>query len=285
MSIERGQEFLLALPGIKHELPYSPELLRKLFSQTGEDSVSPLDEIAGTVSQDQGLTVKVLSLANSAFYGLQAEVKSVGRAISVLGLSEIRALVLALGVRALTRQPGFPKELDLTRYWEHQLRAALAARVLAHHLKADADNLFTAAMLHDLGKLLTALHRPDDWRAIDELVASQGISYSEAEETHWGLEHGLIGAMVLRSWDLPAELTEPVNWHHSPNHAPDFKQASLILCLADAISIHLQDPAAPADCPWQAGLALLKINEKEVLAEIEEVYAAQDTALFAASLA
>ena len=57
------------------------------------------------------------------------------------------------------------------------------------------DDAFTAGVLHDIGKLVTALYRPDDWLAQAALVAREGIPWHEAETRHFGLDHGLIGSM------------------------------------------------------------------------------------------
>ncbi len=210
MNHERGQRFLLDLPSLRLDLPFSPILLEKLFTLTGEGSMAPPGDIADTLAKDQGLTAKILTMANSAFYGLQSEVRTVHRAVTVLGLNEIRTLVLALGVKHLAASHTLPPAFDVPAYFEHQLAVGLTAKELSPLLGvADADNLFTAGVLHDLGKLLTAQHRPDDWLAIESLCAAENILYHPAEERYWGLDHGLIGAMVLKSWNLPPSSPNP----------------------------------------------------------------------------
>ncbi len=243
----RGQRFLAELAGIGQDLPYSPALLRDLFSLTGESSMTSLEKIGQVISQDQSLTARILALANSAFYGLQGRVTSVPRAVTLLGLKEIRNLVLILAAQALVQRHGFPEGFDLRQYWEHQLSTAVCAKVLGKTLAADQrdldlDILFTAGLLHDFGKLLTAMYRPDDWTTIDKLRRAERVAYVQAEELHWGLEHGLIGAMTLDSWNLPPELTEPVNWHHAPSLAPAFSLQPKLVCLADALHHRLDTP-------------------------------------------
>lgn len=286
MSQEHGQQFLLALPGLRHDLPYSPVLLTTLYSQTGQTSSTPLDEIADTLSRDQGLTAKVLTMANSAFYGLQQEVTTVPRAIAVLGLNEVRSLVLAVGVKALTQNKNFPKEFAVSDYWQHQLTVAIIARHLAPLMGGvDGDNLFTAGVLHDLGKLLTALHRADDWRAVDALTREHRVSYSEAEEDYWGIEHGMLGSMVLGSWNLPEEITEPVNWHHAPMHSPNHRREALVLCVADAMAHVIADPEAFIHCPWQDVLGKFHLSDSDMLEQVKALLLQHDPGLFAAGLA
>lgn len=286
MSQEHGQQFLLALPGLRHDLPYSPALLTTLYSQTGQTSSTPLEEIADTLSRDQGLTAKVLTMANSAFYGLQQEVTTVSRAIAVLGLNEVRSLILAVGVKALTQDKNFPKEFGVSDYWQHQLSVAIIARHLAPLMGGvDGDNLFTAGVLHDLGKLLTALHRADDWRAIDALTREQRVSYSEAEEDYWGIEHGVLGSMVLGAWNLPEDITEPVNWHHAPMHSPNHRREALVLCVADAMAHVVAEPDAFVHCPWRDVLGKFHLSDTDMLEQVKAILLQHDPGLFAAGLA
>lgn len=237
MSQQAAKEFLAELPAIRHDLPYSPALLTRLFAQTGEGSLTPLLEIAATIEKDQGLTAKVLGVANSAFYGLQAEVSSIVRATAVLGLNEIRAIVLSMGFRALSKSSSLPSDFELESYWRHQYVVGMLARSLAEDAGVDADTLFTAGLLHDLGKLIVALYRPEQWEAMEALAEDQELTASVAEDRYWGVDHAVIGALVLKSWDFPPALTEPVNWHHAPDLADEFQTPATLLALADALVV------------------------------------------------
>ncbi|WP_316901547.1 HDOD domain-containing protein [Pseudodesulfovibrio indicus] len=246
MNQDRIQGFLQELPQMRQDLPFSPEVLRTLFVQTGGGSLASLEDVGKTLGQDQGLTTRILSLANSAYYGLQAEVQSVPRAAAVLGMAEIRNIVLALGVNGLTRRYPIPEDFDLGEYWTHQFLVAMVAKELSDMTDVGKpDNLFTSGLLHDIGKLITALKRPDDWAAMREKAESDEMTDSEAEEDYWGLDHAVIGALVLRSWDLPATLVEPVNWHHSPDLSPEHSTESNVICLADCVTHAVTDPEGP----------------------------------------
>ncbi|OIQ51181.1 HDOD domain protein [Pseudodesulfovibrio hydrargyri] len=243
MNQDKIQGFLQELPLMREDLPFSPEVLKQLFVQTGNGSLASMEDVGETLGRDQGLTARILKLANSAYYGLQAEVQSVARAAAVLGMAEIRNIVLALGVTGLTRRYSMPEDFDLGRYWAHQFMVAMVARELSHMIDVGKpENLFTSGLLHDFGKLVTALKRPDDWAAIREMAESDEMLDSEAEEEYWGLDHAVIGALVLRSWDLPAALVEPVNWHHSPDLSPDFSNESNVISLADSVVHAVDDP-------------------------------------------
>ncbi len=286
MSQERGQRFLLDLPTVRNDLPYSPDLLTRLFRLTGEEGLSPLEAIAAAVAEDQGLSARLLALANSAFYGLQSQVGTVGRAVAVLGLREVRSLVLALGMRGLADARPLPPEFAFAPYLAHQLAVAGAARGLARITAAmDPDDAFTAGLLHDLGKLLTALYRPEDWQAQAALATAEGLPWHEAEERHWGLDHGLIGGMVLRSWNLPETLTEPVNWHHAPLAAPSRLLPCALASLADALAREATDTPQPGIAPDPALAARLGLSLDAARQCVKAALAERDTAALAAALA
>jgi putative nucleotidyltransferase with HDIG domain len=285
MTQEHGQRFLLELPAVRDDLPFSPVLLQRLFRLTDEGGLSPLEAIAAAIAEDQGLSVKVLALANSAFYGLQSQVRSVSRAVAVLGLREIRALVLALGMHGLAARHPLPPGFDLSAHLEHQLAVAQAALALARASGAmHPDEAYTAGVLHDLGKLVTALYRPKDWLAQAALVQAQDLPWHEAESRHFGLDHGLIGAMVLRSWNLPESLTEPVNWHHAPQSAPGSPQPAYVIGCADACAralAHDPSPGIAVDAAW---LSALGLSAKTALAVTGQALACRAPSLLAAAL-
>ncbi|CCH50479.1 HDOD domain-containing protein [Pseudodesulfovibrio piezophilus] len=272
MNQEKIQNFLRELPRMREDLPFSPEVLKQLFVQTGNNSMASLEEVGETLSKDQGLTTRILSLANSAYYGLQAEVQSVKRAAAVLGMGEIRNIVLVLGVNGLTSKYEMPEDFDLDEYWKHQFLVAMIAKELSRMTDVGAtDNMFTVGLLHDIGKLITAMRRPDDWQAIHDLAEDEDMLAAEAEDEYWGLDHAVIGALVLKSWDLPADLVEPVNWHHAPELAPEHSNQSMIICLADYAAHAVEDPESAFSGRLNALCPEMDIDTGEVLEIAEEL--------------
>lgn len=281
MNQEKIQSFLRELPKVREDLPFSPEVLKQLFLQTSDGSMASLEDVGETLSKDQGLTTRVLSLANSAYYGLQAEVQSVPRAAAVLGMGEIRNIVLALGVNGLTTKYDMPEEFDLGEYWRHQFFVAMIAKELSRMTDyGNPDNLFTAGLLHDIGKLVTAIRRPDDWQAIRDLAEAEEMLETEAEDEYWGLDHAVIGALVLRSWDLPADLVEPVNWHHSPALAPDHSNESTVVCLADCVAHAIDDPDSSHVTKAEQLCLEVEIDMAEVMETAKELSESDDIEQF-----
>lgn len=277
MNQERIQTFLRELPKMREDLPFSPEVLKKLFVQTGGGSMSSLEDVGDTLAKDQGLTTRILSLANSAYYGLQAEVQSVPRAAAVLGMAEIRNIVLSLGVNGLTGKYDMPEDFHLDDYWQHQFLVGMICKELSRMSDVGRpDNMFTVGLLHDIGKLITAMRRPDDWEAIQELAEERNLVAAEAEDEYWGLDHAVVGALVLKSWDLPADLVEPVNWHHAPDLSPDHANESSIVCLADYAAHAVDDSEGPYAGHVENMCLELELDAEEIMETAEELTESED---------
>ncbi len=257
-----AQEFLGSLLHRLRDLPYESGLLRDLFRLTADASHASLESVSQVLSRGQGLSARVLSMANSAYYGLHSEVASVPRAVAVLGLVEVRNLVLSMGVAELTRACPFPPGFNREKHWVHQAGVAVAARCLARHavrrgVVVDPDILYTAGLLHDLGKLLIAAFAPGAWLNIRALRDTGRALHSDdtgeqrraedalpltdrdAEDRYWGVDHAVVGAHALAYWNLPEALTEPINWHHQPLLAGKYQPAATLLELADCL-LHAQ---------------------------------------------
>jgi HD-like signal output (HDOD) protein len=262
MRQTEAQGFLNQIPEISHDLPIPPALLRSLFVKTRPDALVSLQEIARDLSRDQGLTAKVLSVANSAYYGLQSKVSTIERGVSVLGLRELRTILLGTALRLLAGR--VPAELlKLQDYLDHNFHVALKACELgrmAGHPRP--DELFTAGLLHDLGVLIVALYHPGHFREIGTLARERSLPPAAAETSYWGIDHGIVGALVIKSWDLPLSISEPVSWHHCPGLAPEFTREAAIVALADALEhIRLASPwTAALDLPQLADLAGLEVS-------------------------
>ena len=269
MQESRGREFLATLSERCQDLPFSPLILQDLFKATDASSMASLEDVASIISRDQGLSARLLALANSAFYGLQSQVTSISRAAALLGVKEIRNLALLTGVKAMTEKHLPPDDFHLKDYWSHNLKVAVIAMDLDESCGFQEPQIvYTAGMLHDLGKLLTALYAPEDWSAIQELMEREGEPSHRAENAYWALEHGVVGSMALAAWNLPRELSEPVNWHHSPHLAKDLAKEAGLINLADLLSYHVSDEDQAVSEALETALAPMA-EEHEMLKDLE----------------
>ena len=191
-------------------LPPMPSTFAALQRALADPSVDS-SKVAGIIQKDPAVSAKVLQVCNSAFFRLPRRVSSIQQAVSYLGLSTVRSMVLS----AELFKPGksLPPSLDLGQLQKHALSVAGIARFLA----ADtpwAEDAFLSGLLHDVGFLLLGRQFGDKMQRALEAAAA-GISLAEAEQTHVGVDHGTAGAYLLGLWGLPFEVVETVAHHET----------------------------------------------------------------------
>lgn len=260
--IEKARTFLNELAEQPPKVPYEPELLPMLFSATREDSATSMDDIARLIERSQNLATRLLNIANSAYYVLEFKVTSLSRAISVLGLREVRSLVLTVGMVSAIKGVKLPKSFDAHALWMHHIRTASLAKALAaaiqgeaapgqnkpeNRLSFDPDEAYVAGLLHDLGKIFLASSRPEIWQTVMDMCKAENCGFSEAEMELWGMDHGIIGSRVLHAWKVPLLLTDAINWHHAPQLAPQGKLEAGLLSAANRLDNARFMPGDPID--------------------------------------
>ncbi len=202
-----------------------------------DDPNAAVAEIEEILRMDPGLTANVLKLSNSAYFGFPSKIGSVHKAIILLGAKRLMQLVMTSCVNCVMNKsiPGY--DLPPGEMWRHSIAVSVAAEGLIEELNApEADEIFTAALLHDVGKLVLGEFVKDDIKKIEKIV-SKNVSFEVAEETVLGIDHAEIGAKILESWGLPEKIVSAVRWHHDPEAADetstliDIVHVANVLCL------------------------------------------------------
>ena len=248
---DKAQAFLANLADKSPELPFEPRLLPELFAASSEGYTKDVSAISTLVERSQGLAARILRLANSAYYGMPTEVSSLSHAIRLLGLNELRNIIVQLGVSSAMSKVPMPKDFQFEKLWEHQLFTANIARgiTLGMPLPTNCispDDIYVAGLLHDMGKTMLAAHCPEDWAAINAVALNESIPFNQAEEHYWGIDHAVIGARMLNFWGIPDKLSELVNWHHQPHYIhTDYLAPARVLSAANLLA-HNLDAAGSA---------------------------------------
>ncbi len=196
--------------------PTMPGAGAKMLSllEEPDTAVSEIEEI---LRYDPGLTANVLKLANSAYFGLPSKIGSLKQAVILLGLKRLIQLVVATCVSAVMDKsvPGY--DLPAGDLWRHSIAVSIAAEALVKDKKIDgAEDVFTPALLHDVGKLVLGAYVKEELEAI-ESIAAKGVPFVVAENMILGTDHAEIGAQILAHWNLPADVINAVRWHHDPD--------------------------------------------------------------------
>jgi putative nucleotidyltransferase with HDIG domain len=222
--------------------PSMPGAAVKLLALIDDPQINA-DRIEQILRQDAGLTANLLRLANSAYFGIPSKVGSVRQAVLLLGLKRLIQMVIACCVSAIMDKPVPGYDLPPGELWRHSLAVTVAAEGLVKELKLEAtDELFTAALLHDVGKLVLGEYVADRFHQIEGALA-QGVAFEKAENMVLGTDHADIGARILKQWSLPPGIVNAVRWHHDPDSAAqsdlmlDIVHTANGLCLMTGIGV------------------------------------------------
>jgi len=198
-------------------MPSLPTTVAKVLEVCNNPRTSPAD-LNHVISLDPVLVGRVLKLINSAYYGLGQQVTSLVRAIIMLGINTVKNLALSSAVlRNLSTKKDF-QALDMEGFWRHSLCVGVAAKVLAKRRGVDAkqaEEYFTAGLLHDIGKIpLNAVLNREYVMAIS-VSDRERISLHRAEERMLGLDHARSGAMIAEAWRLEGAVGDAIAHHHA----------------------------------------------------------------------
>ena len=200
-----------------------------------EDPETSIDEIEDVLRHDPGLTGNVLKLANSAYFGIPSKVSSVRQAVLLLGLRKLIQLVVASCVGAVMDKPVPGYDLPPGDLWRHSIAVSIAAEALVKDKKnIDAEDIFTPALLHDIGKLILGHFVKDELEDIEK-IAGKGVPYVVAENMVLGTDHAEVGAQVLTQWSFPRDVIEAVRWHHDPDFPEQAKVPVDIVYLSNLL--------------------------------------------------
>ena len=208
------------------------------INQLVENPDSTIADIAQAVSQDPAFTVRLLRVANSTFYGFSSSVDTVSKAVSVIGTSQIRNLALSTAV-ANSFSGLSNKLVSMDNFWRHSLYCGLAARKLAKLAgKCDAEAVFTAGLLHDIGELVIFNRLPELAREALLLVldSADELALHQSEQQIMGFDHAQVGGELARQWKLPTLLEECIAFHHDINAAKRYPRETAIVHIANILA-------------------------------------------------
>lgn len=199
-----------------------PASVSRLMALTRGDSWS-LHDVEQIVRLDQALTLRLLRAANSAASASAVPIVTVREAIVRLGVRSLLSLAMAVGVQKRFAR-GLPEYgLSEGELWRHSVASALATEVLPTLCKAPLPpETYTAALLHDVGKLVMARFLgPDVLRVLAQAREEGGLSSLRAESELLQVHHGELGGLIAQQWELPERLVAGIIHHHTPELAHD----------------------------------------------------------------
>jgi HD-like signal output (HDOD) protein len=231
-------------------LPSLPEVVNELQRVIHSGNVDT-EKVAELINSDPAILAQALKIVNSAYYGLPREIGNVRFAIAFLGLNEIYRMVLSLSVintLAVNRKD------DLADFWFHSFYAALCTKYIANKYEPhlSLEELWSAAILHDIGKLVYLKFFPEHYKALKDFSKEQGCLFSEAE-SHFSLpSSAFLGTLLCDHWRLPENVRNACEFH-SLKDLPAVTENSMsadfrrMICLGNLLAIVSADELSSAN--------------------------------------
>jgi HD-like signal output (HDOD) protein len=265
-------------------LPVLPQIVSAVL-KLADDPNSTARDMEKLVEREPAIAAKVLRVANSAYYGGQ-KVSSVGRAISLLGMMNIRALVVGVAFQQVINEKQNSQNFCKLTLWRHSMAVSTAARILGKmkspHL---AEELYTAGMMHDLGLLVLDRFYPVYLDEAVKMAQSDGIELHLAEQHLFGFDHSHIGGILAERWNFSPIIKHAIRYHHSPAEDEEHFDTTCFIVAANVLAqqcdyhnqVKVEAPQIPIEAFEAVGIpeeqydairAVLKVE----VAKIEEVY-------------
>ena len=180
-----------------------------------------MSEVEEAITLDQTLTPRILRVANSALASRGNRITTISDAVMRVGTGPLFSMAMALGVKKRLHQAVAQYGLAEGELWVHSVAAALTVESLGARLRRKLPvESFTAALLHDVGKLVMARFLEPSHLALLRAAEEQGrLSERDAELEILGVDHAELGAVVAQYWNLPDPLVRAIQYHHSPELA------------------------------------------------------------------
>jgi putative nucleotidyltransferase with HDIG domain len=224
-------------------MPAFPASVQKVIALTSDINSSPKD-LVKVIDHDPVLTMKILKVANSAYFGLSRKIVSINHAVVYLGLNTVKHVALAIAaIGSLPRENN--ADFDMDNFLLHSLTTAVLTRSLARQLRIpeiEAANFFVTGLLHDIGQVVYAQFKPNEFKKALHEARNTGQCLEALEEKHIGHSHSEVGAVLCESWDFPEDMVAAIRMHHMPGTGRTGGAVRQCLFLANQLSARITEP-------------------------------------------
>jgi putative nucleotidyltransferase with HDIG domain len=177
-----------------------------------------VNEVANVIKYDPSITANILKMANSAYFGPRHIISNINDAVVYLGQQNLLRAIQTAGISKYYKKGATGYFDNVTDLWEHSVAVALMSQIISKKITGKEDTtLYTAALLHDVGKIIMGEFVRDSLAKISGLVSTQNISFLEAEEIVLGINHADLGGKIAAYWKFPAEIIDAISFHHRPD--------------------------------------------------------------------
>lgn len=219
-------------------IPSLPLIATELMQATQDDNLS-VNQLLPIIEKDPPLAMKVLKIANSAYYGMHRRVESLRHALVIIGMKELNDLSIGFSVINTLTDPDDPSGLQWDRLWEHSAGVGHIAQLLQETLGIQTGSSpYALGLLHDVGKIILYRLEPQRYLKVIDYALGNNTSSEEAEIELLGVDHMTIGAWVAEKWQLPSSIHDAIKYHHAPDEVEvsENRVSTSLVQLADIVA-------------------------------------------------
>ena len=206
---------------IKKNIPTLPQILEELIKRLS-DIDSSLESIEDLIEIDQAITSRILKVSNKVEFLEPDEprITSVHDALHKIGLEHAKRISLNVSVLDLMENVEFPPTFRFASLWQHCLGVAVASSILAEELGYEnPDQAYTCGLVHDIGKLIKIKFNQEEFCTEVQAAREGNMDLHDFEMINECLMHDTLGSLMMEFWQMPAELTAVIRYHHQGHRA------------------------------------------------------------------
>lgn len=260
------------------DLPPMPAVATKVLTLLGDPNVN-YQQLGQVISSDPAVSARLLKVANSSFYSMRRQIKTLDQAISIVGERTLRSLVLAASLEGLNKSYGLLEKM----LWEDSIGCAVGCRSLARKFAAaDPEEAFLAGLFRHLGKVVMNYTDGESYRSLIESVYAGDGTYAELEGRYFPYAHAVVGAAVLEKWKFSRVLVMTTLHHDDLQVAHEDEEdgdslyrltaiVNLSDCICRRLGIGQREADESVDVAGCLGAVALGLDEEQIQQALEDV--------------
>ena len=247
-------------------IPTLPIIAQEILMLVEDDFVT-INKIKGIIENDPAISVRILTLANSAYYGFGGNVKTLRDAIFRIGFNNVRYLAVGISLITLFEETKNEKAARYEKIFIHSIATGFTTKFLAGKLSLHiSDDILVMSILHDIGLLMMNRYLFEEYQKVHNLLNSSG-DLLEAEKDVFGFTHPELGQWLAEEWNLPKSISNIILYHHQPSRAHEDLRHVAIVHIADYLASKHIMRTTPEDIGYACdsyALSLLDISEDDL---------------------
>jgi len=212
-------------------IPQFPKVVQKALEILRKEDVD-FRELEKIIKSDPGITANFLKLVNSPVFELPQKVDSLLRAFMLLGIDQIRFILLSCVAKNYFEKDLKGYKLKAQEIWLHSITSGIIAEEIALYIglaRDEIESLYIASILHDIGKIILELFISSKIKGLQKLTEKDiKEDFSEIEWRFLGIDHALAGAYLLERWNFSKDIVFAIRVHHQPDLMTETQLASIV---------------------------------------------------------